>query len=818
MSYKKTQSGRINVNFVPKQPHARRHARLLLSCAALALSVSANAQESPSAGEANATLADQSVQEGRLEEIVVTAQKRAENLQDTPIAISAFTESQLRERGVVDVGDLGRLTPNATFNRNSDSSGSASIASVFIRGIGQGDYQPTADPGVGVYLDGVYLGRSVGGLLDLVDVERVEVLRGPQGSLFGRNTVGGAVSIITAKPTDDLEGFVQGQIGNDDWYELSGALNLPLSSTVSSRFVARGMSRDGFVRSLSDPAIEFGKQRNLQVRGQVQLEASERATFNLAADYYTQDNTSAPSFPFAFTGVGLISLYNNLVNGKVLPGPRFDVAKDVFPLGNRSRTTKTGPTRDDLENWGVGLTGEIELSDSVTLKSITAYREVSNQSVDDSDGSSANAASLSEQFSQDQLSQEIQLIGTSRKLQWVVGLYYFQEHGTELTDVRLLPGVFSALNALPGAVVPLTPTSRCPGAPPANICAGGPGNPRNFALDIGYQDSNDIRLKNYAVFGQGTLRLTDQLSITLGGRLTYEKKKLNRFQRRQQASEFLGTDQYFLAPIELEDAWTNFSPRISIDYSPSDPFLLYASYTGGFRSGTFNGRSNSVAAATTPVDPETVQSFEAGLKSELLDRRVRANLAGFYNRYKDIQILANQATAGGGFTVFLTNAAKAEIYGAELEVTARPTNQIDLTAALGYLHTEILEVDPVVQAATGLAAGARLRKAPEFTANVAGQYTVPLSAGDLAFRLDYSYRSNQFHAANNSPLTREGGYGLLNGRVAFSSRDELWELAAFGRNLTNKVYYGALFVAGGSIGVAYPQRGREYGLSIRRAF
>jgi iron complex outermembrane receptor protein len=206
------------------------------------------------------------------------------------------------------------------------------------------------------------------------------------------------------------------------------------------------------------------------------------------------------------------------------------------------------------------------------------------------------------------------------------------------------------------------------------------------------------------------------------------------------------------------------------------------------------------------------------VKSELFDRRLRANLAGFYNRYKDIQILANQATAGGGFTVFLTNAAKAEIYGAELEVTARPTTPVELTAALGYLHTKILQVDPTVQAATGLRAGARLRKAPEFTATVSGRYTVPLASGDLSALVDYTYRSDQFHAANNDPLTREGGYGLLNARVAFQSRDKAWEVAAFGRNLTSKVFYGALFVAGGSIGVAYPQRGIEYGLTLRRAF
>ncbi|MBL0923332.1 MAG: TonB-dependent receptor [Sphingomonadaceae bacterium] len=786
-----------------------------------------------------------------LAEIVVTARRREESLQDTPIAVTAFDQDAIEARAASDIRGVVNLAPNVNLQAGGNAAG-GNNTQIFIRGVGQDDFLPTADPGVGVYVDGVYLGRSVGGLLKSGDLAQIEVLRGPQGTLFGRNTIGGAINIRTVQPSlDGLSGSLEGTLGEDGLYGWNGAVNVPLSAKAAFRFSGGYRNRNAYGRSLADGS-RFGNEDYGFARAAFLVEPSDETRITVSGDWYKQVQAgipvtttgiacangtvgicpNIPGTPLpAASPTSLISLYNAFIGG---PTGRPFTNASLGTLSNPFVTTATGPGVDNAEIWGIAATIEHDFSDSVTFKSITAYRKLDAAFGSDADGASARIAETLDIFNQKQFSQELQLNFDTDRLDGTVGLYYFRETGRDQNTVLITPGLFDALSASPvnlpanpaGPLAPVpcalqafTPIPGTPfRAPPPGYGFGCVGNIANVGVDNELFVDQTIRVNNYAAFGQATYKFTDALSMTFGLRLTREVKRFSYFQQRLSVSRALGVPFYAVAPSNADKSFTNLSPRIGLEYKFSPDVLGYAAWSRGFKSGTFNGRATSTQGVA-PVDPETVDQFEGGLKTEFADRRVRLNLAGFYSRYTDLQLQSVVSDPALGLLINLVNAGKARIYGAELEMLARPVPALEIGFSGGYTNSRITAIDPAVAASTGVRVGNSLKKSPKWNFNASAQYEFDLGgSGQLTPRIEYAWVGKQYHDAANNPDTIEGSYGLLNGRIAYSNEDIGLTFAVYGNNLADTVHFNSLFRTGGGQTVVYPARGREIGVSAKIAF
>ncbi len=760
-----------------------------------------------------------------LEEVIVTARKREESLQSTPVAVTAISAADIKAAGLQSVADIDKSAPNMWFQEGGGGGSTSNNAQLYIRGVGQFDFIPTADPGVGTYIDGVYLGRSVGGIFNLNDVAQIEVLRGPQGTLFGRNTIGGAINVTTTRPDfEENGGYLEVTAGSDKLLESDGVGNYAFSETMAARLSFNVKNRDGYGKSITEPDIDFGNVDKTSVRGSFRWAVSDNLELNFAADYMHQDQNSTPSNVSEFTGGGLAALQSGLVLSGILPGvPTFipsptggapvAITPNVAFHEESKMSSKNGPGQDDGDIWGLGLTLDWDAFDWGSIKSVTSYREMDLHFADDNDGYFIDVAVTDEQFDQRQFSQEFQLTGEVGNFNWVSGLYYFKENVKSNNTVTILPGLVQALEALPGALLPLGPGAACPLG-----CAGGAGNPLNFALDNNQITFNDIDVENTAVFAQGTYDLNEYWSVTAGFRFTEESKDLDRSQLMLDSSVVLGVPFYTVPLQTFSDSWTEFSPKLGLEYKPHDDLLVYGSFSEGFRSGTFNGRGGAPDAISDSVDPETVSTYELGVKSEFYESRVRLNAAIYFNDYEDLQVQTVQATPSGGFSIFLLNAATAEIYGGEAELTVLPHPQWTVSASAGYTHATITSIDAEASFVSGISDGDVLRKTPEMTASIATNFNQSTQYGDIDFRISWSWRDEIYHSANNDPLSKEDAVGQLDARFAFTTNDGKWEASIFGTNLTDEFIYNNIFIPGGSSRVNYWTRGREYGASVRYNF
>ncbi len=777
--------------------------------------------------------AQENAKKGGIDEIVVTARRREENIQDAPISITAISGDELAASGAKDASEIGRSAPNVTFLTSTNSGGTSAFAGVFIRGVGQDDFLPTADPGVGIYLDEVYLGRASGGALRLTDAQSIQVLRGPQGTLFGRNTVGGAILVVSNRPDpSETSGKVTLGYGTDNLFEGGIVSNLPLSDKAAIRVSAQGVLQDGYARSTSNPQLEFGKRKEYNLRTQLLVEPADNIKFIAALDYAYQRNTNVPTVALADTALGALpSGLGTLYNGFVAPtSPTgFLTAADLGSL-DPIRTGANGPNRDDADVWGVSLTGEIDLSDSIQLKTITAYRDMKAQFASDNDGTVHRIAQTSNRLDQKQFSQEIQLTGKSDRLQWILGTYYFREIADDFNSVSVVPGSYNALEALPvnlpngpGAPVPcalqtFTPIPGTPfRAPPPGFGLGCPFNIANTTVDIELDVSTIVKSRNFAGYGQLTYNLTDQLSVTAGLRYTYEKKNffastLN----RAVTAQLGGVPFYSVVPFNDKESWSEFTPKLGLEYKPNDDALFFASYARGFKSGSFNGRATDPAALGS-VNPEFVDAFEVGAKTDFMDRRLRLNGSVFLNKYKDIQLIVT-ANRNNQLINQLLNAAKADIYGAELEATAQVTDELTFNGSLGYAKSEIKDVSNVVVANSLIREGNVLKKTPKWTWSLGAAYDRNIGVGELNARVNYSYQSKIFHNTENQPETLERGYGLLDASLGLKFGDPGLLVSIYGQNLTDETYAGTIFQTGGGTTLFYAARGRQLGIRASFSF
>ncbi len=797
-----------------------------------------------------------------VEAVIVTAQKRSENVQDVPIAISAFTANALQERAVGNVAQLSNLSPNVNLDSGTPFSGSPAVLSAYIRGIGSDDFAFNIDPGVGVYVDGVYLARTVGANQDLLDVERVEVLKGPQGTLFGRNTIGGAISIVTRDPGDTFKFRGDVTVGSFNLMQTRGSADLPLADGLAASVTFGVKSRQGYIERIPFPdararnstsytafpssdyntSSREGGENSWNLRGKLKWRG-ENTRITLAADYTREDGgglansliTTTTDVPGNFAGTfhlpgtafdptgatGFLfgGLYNFCIganpaqiaarNAAALCGARGtqysggfrlpslagvnvdgNPLNDVLPYDNRfltgdpDKSYATGNSFSDMVNWGAGVTVERDLSDTVVLKSITAYRKLLWKSGTDGDGSPLNILQLSFDMKQWQLSQEIQILGSAvdKTLNYVGGVYAFKEKGS-LHDFVTFDEGFLQVDGL-----------------------------------------NHLETTNYAAFGQVDWRPIPLIGVTVGARYTHEKKTfeggqqdLNGFNYKlfgcSDATGAITPNGVFpLAPVSCQvgtgypdpsnpvrvyapgvnrQTFNNFSPKIGVQLHPADDLMAYVSWSKGYKTGGWTTRLTNPQPTAQPFGEEEATTWELGFKSQLFDRRLQLNGAVFTTNYDGIQLNFQQGTSPT-----IRNAGDAKIDGVELEAVIAVAEGFTINASGGHLDARYKSVLPGVAAVSGAnafqagtSAGAELPKAPEWKFNVSPRYEAKLgNGGSLTLVADWTYTASVWNSAQRTYLLRRPATQMVNASLAYEEPNGAWSTTVGITNLTDKRY------------------------------
>jgi len=744
-----------------------------------------------------------------IEEVLVTARRREERLVDTPIAVTAISDVDIDRRNLKDLAGIAKLVPNMAFDLGTGSTGSANNAQIFIRGIGQQDFLFTSDPGVGLYIDGVYFPRGTGVVMDMVDLEQIEVLRGPQGTLFGKNTIGGTINITSRKPDGERSLTGNATFGSRDRIDAQIAANLPLIDDVLSlRVSGSTRNQDGYVDRIV-AGDDLGDTDSLYGRAQLRWTPSETLTVDLSTDVTRKRESSVaeelvdvrPEDP----SNALLGLWNFLVAPSYGPG----VQMDRRYLSSDYETQATGPNFSDFDMFGVSLTVDKSLNDSVSIKSITAYRDQDSQFAGDTDHSPLRYTETTNDNEHNQFSQELQLTGVAvdGRLDWVVGGFYMDEEGSDLFDVALGSGLYGALETLPAALIPLAPGVTCP--PPVGVflpCAGGAGNPFNVALDLDVLITDHIDIESFAFFGEASFDLSERLNATAGLRYSHDKKVFTTSLLRRSAGIVT------LPETKISNNWDDVSPRFGLQYTLQENAMVYVSVTSGFKSGGFNGRATSLEQIDS-FDPEQVWAYEVGMKMTAPENRAGVNVAAFYNDYTDMQ-LTSVRDVQGVIVVVTENAGEVDIRGAELEVFAVPLDGLNLRAGIGYLDADYAKLDP----GATVTKEDDLVKAPKWTASGAFDYTLGLSqGGSITFGGDFSYRSHYVNELTNDPELEQDGYALIGAFVQYTSPAARWSVTAFGLNLSDKRYKTNGLNSYGSFGNAAANYGppREWGVKLQ---
>ena len=828
-----------------------------------------------------------------IQEIVVTAQKRVESAQNVPIAISVFSGKALTERAVGNVSQLSAVAPNVNFDNGVAFTGSTAVLAASIRGIGSSDFALNIDPGVGVYVDGVYLARSVGANQDLLDTGRIEVLKGPQGTLFGRNTIGGAVSIVTRDPAKTFR--IAGDVtkGRFNMTEARGSVDIPLTDHLTSLVTFDVKNSDGYSKRIpfpsplvnnspsytaypqtgyESPSTEGGGT-NSSIRGKLKYEG-DGIRLTLTGDYQYNTETAAysllqvlndpaatgnPNFAFlyntcisapvaALQSLGLMNLCSTF--GTNYPSVRRGVQTPVnivvnnpgvnatantsqyqllfnnqFITGNPDTTYANGNNFSRLNNWGLTLNGELDITPNLLLKSITGYRKSHWLSGLDGDGSPLDIFQLSFDQSQKQFSQEFQFVGNAlnKKLNYVAGLYFFTESGYLLDQVSFAGG----MDQIDGP--------------------------------------NWLKTTNFATFAQADYRLSDLIGITIGGRYTHENKDFEGGQQEvnglfyklvgsvalpaplnnpalgnvcadtkgdifpnaillngMTCQQVLGyptannTNPLRIYPSGINNKqFNNFSPKLGVQLHPSERVMAYASFSAGYKTGGWTTRYTTPQTQVFGFNPEKADTYEAGIKSTMLGHKLQLNVSVFDTEYKAIQLNYQVGTSPT-----IANVGNARIRGAELEVIAKPSRILTLNGSLGYTDAHYTYLDPAVQVTSaptsyeaGATVGGPLPKTPHWKVNIGPRLDVPTSnGGRVSLLADYTYTSSMRNNVEGTYALDRPSTSIVNASVIYNAPQDKYTLTLGGTNVTNQRYVtsGSAIPASGVISGSYNRPAEWY--------
>lgn len=734
--------------------------------ALLALTSPASAQEA----------ADQSTAAVAIDDVVVTARRRSENLQDVPIAVTAVTGESMEARGFASLTDIQQMTPNLTFTPGTG--GSSGQMSAYVRGVGEYDYIVTSDPAVAVFFDGVYQGRPFGALTSLMGIERVEVLRGPQGSLFGKNTIGGAISVVLKKPTGSNTGEMDLKVGSYDYAQVRGSYDMALTDDLSMSVSALGRWGDGWQKLASGGT----KGDTDQIAGRTSLRWTKgELDAVLSVDGYRQRQNAAPNNMIAFQPGFFSDLYSTFVE-PCCTVPSSINKTDVTPILNIDNADAGSATLTlDFPAFG----GD--------LKSISAARYSSVAFARDGDASITNYSGDRQDITSRQFSQEFQLSHDvfDGRVTTLAGLYAYHERSRQKTLLVTAWGLYPKLLAA--------------GFDPEMAAA----------LDFNVNFDQTQETNNLALFGNATIRVNDKLSVDVGGRLTYEEKEFEQTAQRifAQVPLIPGVPGY-----QLDESWTNFTPKISVNYEFNDEVRGYAIVSQGFRSGGFNGRPTSEAEIGS-FDPEILTSFEVGLKNDLFDRRLRLNVNAFYNQYEDMQVNVSYPVVGG-VVVRTENAGEAVIWGLEAEGRFIANSWLSFEGALGYLNASYDEYTSRDAAGNLLDySDLDLKHTPPWTASLGAVISGRLGQFDTTFRLDAAYMDEQYSDTQNQPLLKGEAHTLINSSLNFYADNGL-SFGIEGQNLTDERVIKEGYDGAGSFGFieAYYNPPRRIYATVRYAF
>jgi len=666
-----------------------------------------------------------------IDDVVVTARRREETLKDVPVSVSALGAERLEETGATDITALQQQTPNATVQV---ARGSNSTLISFIRGIGQQDPLWGFEPGVGLYVDDVYVARPQGAVLDIFDIQRIEVLRGPQGSLYGRNTVGGAIKYVTSRlDPDSPELTLRGAYGSYNQVDLLAQGSMPVTDKLRIGGAIASYNRDGYGENLNTGAEHYNKDV-LAGRVSVEFQPYDNAFFRLAYDR-VEDKSNPRHGHREVAGVG---------PGAGVPDSVYDT---YAGLGDRNKVTTEG----------VSLTAQVDLNDVWSFKSITAYRTGDTDTLIDFDNTPAPTLDVPAVYGDRQFTQEFQALFSTDRIQGVAGLFYLD--GTA-------SGAFDTIA-------------------------------QNFGIVIG--TAGYVETTSIALFTDVNLDLTDRLHLGLGARYTMDDKTGHVFR-----ANYLGATRSPLLggtarnPILLRTDYTRsntfdqFTPKASLSYDFSDRLTGYASYSKGFKSGGFDMRGDAILTPNTVngYQPETVDSYEIGLKGSAFDRRLSFASAIFYNEYQDQQV-TTQVPAVGGIASFVDNVGSSKFFGAEVEGSLVLMDSLTANFAVGYLDSkfeEFLRYNLTTQKYEDISSLVVLQNAPKWTGYLGLTWRGDVAGGSLAVTPSVSYRDDYSQFEFPNPVLDQDAFALVDLSVVWTDPSRTWTVGVYGKNLTDEEY------------------------------
>jgi iron complex outermembrane receptor protein len=779
---------------------------------------------SPALAQDAAPLEDsQTTDEASSENVItVTAQFREQALQDTPLAITAVNAEMLEARSQTNISEITAQAPSVTLKPQGSAFGPSLGAS--IRGVGQYDFNPALEPGVGLYVDDVYYATLTGAIFDLLDVDRVEVLRGPQGTLAGKNSIGGAVKLYSKRPTGDNSGYISGTYGSRNRIDLRASADFGLTDELAMRVAGVAKKQEGYVDRLDfgcvnppgsalNPAVggvqpvtsdgrcrvaRDGEVDYLAGRAQLRYRPNDRIDINLIGDYTHDDRNTAGQVLLFANNPTNPNIRGNATavpyDSRFICGPYCNYASYHSPAGawitppvaGYPLLETRGEGRSKFKGWGLSGQVDIDLTDNLQLQSITSYRQYDLAFTNDDDLSPLAIGNGLSELDYWGFTQELRLNGAllDDTVNWTLGAFYLDQRSTYATfqDIRYAP------------------------------------------IPLQFQGDDPVNADTKAVFAAVSWEIIPDLTFNGGLRYTDEHKDYT-FSRRNRdgtLNPFLGA----LDGVTGEFDGDKIDWRVNLQYRFSDALMTYAQVSTGFKGGGINPRPFN-PAQVQPFGPETLTAYELGFKSDLLGNILRLNGAAYYSEYEGIQLtlLSCPQFGGPGPCALPQNAGDAEIKGFELEAAIDPGNGLLVDAAMSYLDFDYTEINPQAGGPTS-PAGVQLGMVPPYTPKwkwAAGiQYEIDLgNSGSITPRFDANYQSRIFSNAVNKPSNLIDGYTLANARLTWRNEDEDLEVAFEVRNLFDKYYLltsfdltgaGAGFVAG------QPGRPREWAVSVKKTF
>ncbi|MAT92246.1 MAG: hypothetical protein CME59_06565 [Halioglobus sp.] len=727
-----------------------------------------------------------------LEEVIVTSRKRAESLQDVPIAVTAITEDTIAELRIDNIEDVAALAPNLVVNTSAGGSPSAVAC---MRGMCRTNTIITEDPMVGTYVNGVYLGKAVGSLVDILDLERIEILRGPQGTLFGKNTLGGAINMVTVKPGPEFEGSVNATYGNEGIEQYRAMLNVPLTDTLAGKVSYLNKQMDAVVDNPIGP--DYGSTDVQAVVAALRWQPSDSVTVDYSYDYSdTGQLSGATTLSFANTPVYTDpSNPETCISGCTLIGWDIigvDISQNVTPEFSDHYVSDGTNHDQDMDIHGHSLVAAWDISDNLTLKSISSFRDINvdywlsygiqifyaNRTVD--------TQSYSQEF-------HLQGLAMDSKLNYTVGVFYYSEEGEEYNS-QVIPGFFA---------------------------------------DAGYD--TEVDSDSYAVFGEATYDINESWDVTVGARYTYEERSADKTAFTQ-PDDFIFVDTYnqtYLGSTMLPDGSPvyyetdidndSISPRVSVSWTPRDDTMVYATYSRGYKSGGFNAAAQS-PVSWEPFDDVTLDSYEIGVKATLWGGRAQLNASAFYSSADDMQVQVNRISPAGTFEAVITNAGEAEVSGLELEASVLVTDKFDIQASVGLQDADFSEYLESDEAGNEIDVSDDrvLEFTPDYTYHVGLRYQIAeTSYGQWSARAD-------FHGADNHDFqpvpfdeVAESGYDLVDARLALDNipvGSGFVSASLWGKNLSDESYRVGGFTFTEDFGFNSYGLPRTYGVTLNYDF